>query len=75
MERDQGVHHRTHGHKRKQARGYAANRVAEVEQPDGEAAEQDREVEIGEERTLVGKEDFGLDARGEGNALAWRRGV
>ena len=45
--------------------------VAEVEEPDPEAAEEDGEVEPGEEGALVGEEDFGLDARRERDAFAW----
>ena len=70
MEREQRVQHRGHGHQRKEAGGDTADGVAEVEQADGEAAEDDGEVEPGEEGALVGEEDFGLDARGEGDAFA-----
>ena len=45
--------------------------VAEVEKTYCEAAEDDGEVEPGKEGTLVGEEDFGLDAGGEGDTLAF----
>jgi len=73
MERHQGIQHGRHGDDSKKARTNLADLVAEVEEPDGQAAEDDGEVEPGEEGTLVGEEDFRLDAGGEGDALAWRR--
>jgi hypothetical protein len=45
--------------------------VAEVEEADGETAEDDGEVKPWEKGTLVGEEDFGLDTGGKGDALAW----
>lgn len=74
MERDQRVDHRSHGNQRKEAGGDATDGIAEVEQADGETAEDDGEVEPGEEGTLVGEEDFGFDAGGEGDALSWVEG-
>jgi hypothetical protein len=70
MERKQRVNHSHHGDDGEQAGADFPNLVAKVEQPDGEAAEDDGEVEPGEEGALVGEEDFGLDAGGEGDALA-----
>ena len=71
MKCEQRVEHCAHGHDRKQPSADAADVVAEVEQSDGKASEDDGEVEPGEKGALVGEEDFGLDARGEGDALAW----
>lgn len=48
--------------------------VAEVEQRRGDGAEDDAELEPGEEGALVGEEDLGFDACGEGDALACGRG-
>ena len=70
MKGKQRIDHRRHGHQREKTGGDAADGVAEVEQADGEATEDDGEVEPGEEGALVGEEDLGLDARGEGDALA-----
>ena len=52
-----------------------ANGVAEVEEADGEAAEDYGEVEPGEEGAFVGEEDFGFYAGGEGDAFAWGGGL
>lgn len=70
MKRREGIHHGRHGHEGEQAGGNAADAVAEVEQADGQAAEDDGEVEPGEEGAFVCEEDFGLDARGEGDAFS-----
>jgi len=69
------VQHGGHGDEGEEARADLAYLVAEVEEADGEAAEDDGEVEPGEEGAFVGEEDFGLDAGGEGDALAWRGGL
>ena len=71
VEGHQCVGHGGHGNEGEEAGGDLANLVAKVEQADGEAAEDDGEVEPGEEGSLVGEEDLGLDAGGEGDALAW----
>ena len=70
MERHKRIDHGGHGHDGEQPRADPADRVAEVEQTDGEGGEQDGEVEPGEEGAFVGEEDFGLDAGGEGDAFA-----
>lgn len=71
MEGDDGVDHGGHGDDGEEGGGDAADAVAEVEEADGEAAQDDGEVEPGEECALVGEEDFGFDAGGEGDAFAW----
>ncbi len=71
MERHQRIDHGGHGHEREQAGADAADAVAEVQQPDGQRAQHDGEVEPRQEGPLVGEEDFGLDARGEGDAFSW----
>ena len=71
MEGNEGVGHGGHGDEGEEPGGDLADLVAEVEEADGQAAEDDGEVEPGEERALVGEEDFGLDAGGEGDAFAW----
>jgi len=74
VEHTQGIDHRSHGNECEEPCGDLADLVAEVEEADGETAEDDGEVEPGEEGSLVGEEDFGLDADGEGDAFAWRGG-
>lgn len=71
MERKQRINHCRNSHQRKETGADLADAVAKVEQADGEAAEDDGEVEPGEEGALVGEEDFGFDASGEGDAFAW----
>jgi hypothetical protein len=71
VERGERVHHGGHGDEREEAGADAADAVAEVEQADGEAAEDDGEVEPAQEGALVGEEDLGLNARRQGNALAF----
>ena len=74
MERDKRIDHAPHRHECEQAGADARRGVgAKVEQTDGEAAEDDGEVEPGEKGALVGEEDFGLDARGQGDAFTRRR--
>ena len=70
MEGDEGVEHGAHGDEGEEAGGDLANAVAEVEEADGEAAEDDGEVEPGEEGALIGEEDFWFDAGGEGDSFA-----
>lgn len=67
---DQSVDHGGHGDGGKQAGADATDAIAEVEEADGQAAEDDGEVEPREEGPLVGEEDFGFHARGEGDAFA-----
>ena len=67
---DKCVDHCSHGDQSEKARRDLTNLVAEVEETDGETAEDDGEVQPAEKGALVGEEDFGLDAGGEGNALA-----
>lgn len=69
MVRHQRIHHRRHRHGREYHGGGAADAVAEVQEADGETAENDGEVEPGEEGALVGEEDFGLDADGKGDSF------
>jgi hypothetical protein len=70
MERHQGIDHGAHGDEGEEPGGDTTNGISEVEEADGETTEDDGEVEPGEEGALVGEEDFGLDARGEGDALS-----
>jgi hypothetical protein len=70
MERKQRIRHSHHSNEGEQASADFPDFVAEVEKADGEAAEYDGEVEPGEEGALVGEEDFGFDACGEGDALS-----
>lgn len=70
MERRQRIDHGRHGDEGEQAGGNAADLVAEVEQADGEPAEDDGEVEPGEEGAFVGEKNFGLHPRGQGDAFS-----
>lgn len=70
VEDGQGIDHARHRDQCEQARRDLADLVAKVEKPDGESTEDDGEIEPGEEGTFVGEEDFGLDAKGKGDALA-----
>ncbi len=70
MECDQGVYHGCHCNQGKKTSGNPTNTVAEVEEPDGKTAEDNGEVEPGEESTFVGEEDLGFDAGREGDALS-----
>jgi hypothetical protein len=74
MESDEGVDHGTHGDEGEEAGRDAADSIAEVEEADGEASEDDGEVEPGDKGALVGEEDFGLHAGGESDALPWLGG-
>jgi hypothetical protein len=71
MERKQRIDHRSHSNQREQACAYLSDFVAKIEETDGETTKDYGEVEPGEEGAFVGEEDFGLDARGEGDALPW----
>ena len=71
MECHKRIYHRCHCDQGEKARRDATDAVAEVEKADGEAAEDHREVEPGEEGAFIGEEDFGFDAGREGDALAW----
>jgi hypothetical protein len=70
VEGEEGVEHGAHGDEREDARADLPDAVAKVEQPDGEPAQDDGEVEPAEERALVGEEDLGFHARGQGDPLA-----
>lgn len=70
MEHDQRVQHGRHCDESEEAGGDLADAVAEVEQADGEAAEDDGEVQPGEKGAFVCEEDFGFDAGGQGDAFA-----
>lgn len=71
MERRKGVDHAPHGDDCEEPSADAGSGIgAKVEQTDGEAPEDDGEVEPGEKGALVGEEDFGLDSGGEGDAFA-----
>ena len=73
MERHERVQHGGQRDEREEAGADLADAVTEVEQADGQATEDDGEVEPAEEGAFVGEEDFGLDAGGEGDALACRK--
>lgn len=75
VEGNEGIGHGSHGNEGEQAGADLADLVAKVEQADGETAEDDGKVQPGEECALVGEEDFGLDAGGQGDALAWKHTV
>lgn len=70
MERKQRIHHRQHRDAREQHGADLAGAITKVQQANGQGAEDDGEVEPGEEGTFVGEEDFGFDARGDCDAFA-----
>lgn len=71
MECDDCVDHGAHGDDGEESCGDTTDTVAEVQQADGETAEDDGEVQPREKGALVGEEDLWLDAGGEGDTLAW----
>ena len=73
VEGDDGVNHGRHCDDGEEGSGYATDSVAKIEQADSQTAEDDGEIQPREERSLVGEEDFGLNASGKGDALACRR--
>jgi len=70
MEGEEGIQHRGHGNQSEQPGADLSDLVAEIEKADSETAEDDGEVEPGEEGALIGEEDFWLDTDGQGDALA-----
>lgn len=70
MKCHQRIYHSCHSNKRKQPSRDTANAVAEVQKADGEAAENDGEIEPGEEGALISEEDFWFDAGGKGDSFA-----
>jgi hypothetical protein len=73
VEGDQSVDHGSHGDQGEETSRDLADLVTEVEETDGETAQDDGEVEPTEESTLVGEEDLWLDTSGQGNALAYEQ--
>lgn len=72
MECHQSIAHGPHSDDCEYSRAYETRViVGEVEEADREGAEDDGEVEPGEEGTFVGEEDFGFNAGGEGDAFPW----
>lgn len=71
MVRYERINHRSHRNGCEEEGRDEGWAVPEVQHSDGEGAEDYAEVQPGEEGALVGEEDFGLDARGEGDAFAW----
>lgn len=71
MKHNQRIPHPPQRHQRKTQRRDLARPIREVEQADGQPAQEHREVEPREEGALVGEEDFGLEAEGQGDALAF----
>lgn len=70
VESDQGIDHSGHGDQSEETSRDLADLVAKVEETDGETAQDDGEVQPTEKGTLVGEEDLGLNAGGQGDALA-----
>jgi hypothetical protein len=73
MEGCEGVDHAEHSNNSEDSGANDSHAVAEVEQAHGQTTENHGEVQPAEEGTLVGEEDFGLDASRERNALACGR--
>lgn len=70
MKCHQRVDHSPHSDEGEEPRRDTADGISKVEKTDSQSAEDDGEVEPGEEGALVGEEDFGFDACGEGDALS-----
>ena len=71
MERHESIDHAPHCHDREEPGADTGSGIgAEVQQTDREAAEDDGEVEPGQEGALIREEDLGLDSGGEGNAFS-----
>lgn len=70
VEGDEGVDHGAHGDGGEEGGRDAADGVAEVEQADRQAAQDDGEVEPRQEGALVGEEDLWLDPRRQGDAFS-----
>ena len=66
------INHGGHGDDGEQGGGDAANAVTEVQQTNGQAAQDDGEVQPREKGSLVGEEDLGLDTGGQSNPLTWK---
>ena len=72
MERHQRIAHGAHSDDCENGRAdEAGGVVAEVQETDGEGAEDDGEVQPREEGAFVGKEDFGFHTRGERDTFTW----
>lgn len=71
VEGTEGVDHGRHGDDGKETGGDTTDAVTEVQETDGQTAQDDGEVEPGEEGPLVGEEDLGFDSGGQGDALAF----
>ncbi len=70
MECDKGIYHGGHCDDCEEAGRDASDTVSEVEQSHCQSAEDDSEVEPGEEGSLVGEENLGLYAGRKRNAFA-----
>lgn len=70
MKGDKCVEHRSHGDEGEEPRAYPTDAVAKIEKADSQAAQDDGEVEPGEEGALIGEEDLGLDPRRKGDSFS-----
>ena len=69
------IGHHANCHARKHNRNPETSTVVrEIQEANGEGAEEDAEVHPGEESAFIGEEDFGLDSHGEGDLFVGRRG-
>lgn len=76
MKRHQRVNHRPHSDQGEEPRRDTTDGISEVEEPHRQATEDDGEVQPGEERALVGEEDFGSTRVGRAMRFpAWMRGL
>lgn len=69
---DDCVDHGGHGDEGEETGRNATDAVTEVQQADGQTAQDDGEVQPGEEGSLIGEEDFRLDTGWQGDPLACR---
>lgn len=73
MKRHERISHGSNSHENEEDGGDLADAVSKVQETHGETAEDDGEVEPGEEGSFVGEEDFRFKACGQRDAFAWSR--
>lgn len=73
MKRHERISHGSNSHENEEDGGDLADAISKVQETHGETAEDDGEVEPGEEGSFVGEEDFRFKACGQRDAFAWSR--
>jgi hypothetical protein len=67
----QGIYHGSHSHDPEEEIGNKCRPITEIQHANCESTKDDSEIEPREKGSLVGEENFRLDAGGEGDLLAW----